>query len=46
MADAIDGVLSVGRLRHGSEPRLDVVLESGHKNAGDVIRLYDFSKSG
>jgi hypothetical protein len=44
MADAIDGVLSVGRLRHGSEPRLNVVLESGHKNAGDVIRLYDFFK--
>jgi hypothetical protein len=28
MADAIDGVLSVGRLRHGSEPRLSVVLEA------------------
>jgi hypothetical protein len=42
MADAIDGVLSVGRLSRGSEPRLNVVLESGHKNAGDVIRLHDF----
>jgi hypothetical protein len=44
MADAIDGVLSIGRLRQGSEPRLNVVLESGHPNAGDAIRLYDFFK--
>ncbi len=44
MADAIDGVLSIGRLKYNDEPRLNVVLESGNPNAGDVIRLYDFFK--
>jgi hypothetical protein len=44
MADALDGVLSIDRLRKRSEPRLNVVLESGHPNSGDVIRLYDFFK--
>jgi hypothetical protein len=42
MADAIDGILTIDRLRHGSEPRLNFVLETGHPNAGDVIRLYEF----
>jgi Protein of unknown function (DUF3800) len=44
MAATIDGVLSVRRWQGGREPRLNVVLESGHRNAPDVVRLYDFFK--
>jgi len=44
MADAIDGILSIDRLRNRSEPRLNVVLESGGPNPGDVTRLYNFFK--
>jgi hypothetical protein len=44
MADAIDGVLSIERLREQREPRLTVVLESGGPNPGDVTRLYDSFK--
>jgi hypothetical protein len=29
----------------GHEPRLRVVLEDGHKNAGDVVRVYNWAKS-
>jgi hypothetical protein len=44
MADAVDGLLSIERLRNQREPRLNVVLESGGPNPGDVIRLYDSFK--
>jgi hypothetical protein len=44
MADAIDGVLSIDRLKNQSEPRLHVVLESGGPNPGDVTRLYNSLK--
>ena len=44
MADAIDGILSIDRLKNQSEPRLHVVLESGGLNPGDVTRLYNSLK--
>ena len=44
MADAIDGILSIDRLKNQSEPRLHVVLESGGPNPGDVTRLYNSLK--
>lgn len=44
MADAIDGILTIDRLKHQSEPRLNVVLESGGPNPGDVTRLYNSFK--
>jgi hypothetical protein len=44
MADAINGILSIDRLQHNREPRLNVVLESGHPNAPDALRRYNFFK--
>ena len=45
LASAIDGVLGVPRWREGSPPKLYVVLEEGHRNAGDAVRLYEFVRS-
>jgi hypothetical protein len=42
MSSAVDSALAVPRWRDGAEPRLKIVLESGHKNAPDAVRLYDF----
>jgi hypothetical protein len=39
MADAIDGTLALERLKQGGQPCLNVVLESGHPNAGVKKRL-------
>ena len=44
MADALDGILSIDRLKYRTEPRLKMALESGNPNSGDVIRLYNFFK--
>lgn len=41
LAAATRGVLDVDQWARGDEPSLNVVLESGHKNAGDAVRLYD-----
>jgi len=45
LASAIDAVLSVSRWSEGQPPRLYVVLESGHANSGDAVRLYEFFRS-
>jgi hypothetical protein len=37
LAEAID---FVSHIPMGLEPRLNVVLEDGHKNAGDAVRMY------
>lgn len=42
VSGAVDGALKIGHAFNGTEPRLNIVLESGHKNAGDTIRIYDF----
>jgi hypothetical protein len=44
MASAIDAAISVPHWV-GREPRLNVVIESGHKNAPDTVRLYNFFKA-
>jgi hypothetical protein len=41
LAQVID---TVGHIPLGQEPRLRVVLEDGHKNAGDAIRMYNWAK--
>lgn len=42
MADFIDTVLQTPHWRErAAEPRLHVVVESGHPNAPDLVRLYD-----
>jgi hypothetical protein len=40
IAASIDATLETPRFRNKAEPSLNVVLESGHKNAGDAVRLY------
>ena len=42
LAQMID---TVGKMPLEHEPRLRVVLESGHKNAGDVVRMYNWAQS-
>jgi len=42
LAQVID---TVEHIPLGHEPRLRVVLEDGHKNAGDVVRMYNWAKS-
>jgi hypothetical protein len=46
LASAIKSPWLVNRWREGEEPKLNIVLESGHPNAGDAVRLYDFFKQG
>jgi hypothetical protein len=41
MADFIDTVLQTPHWREGAEPRLHVVVEAGHPNAPDLVRLHD-----
>jgi hypothetical protein len=41
LAESID---FVARVPMGLEPRLHVVLEDGHKNAGDAARMYNWVK--
>jgi hypothetical protein len=41
MSAVIGGVFNIDRWAFGVEPKLRVVLESGHKNAGDAVRLYN-----
>lgn len=43
LATAVDSTTKVERWApRGREPRLNVVLESGHRNAEDAVRLYNF----
>jgi hypothetical protein len=44
LAAAIDGAGSIQEWRYGKEPKLNIVLESGHDNAPDAMRLYNFFK--
>jgi len=39
MADFIDTVIETPRWREGSEPRLNIVVESGHPNGSDLEDL-------
>ena len=41
MADFLDTVLQTPRWRDGMEPRLNIVVESGHTNGPDLVRLYN-----
>jgi Protein of unknown function (DUF3800) len=41
LASSIDSVLRVERWALGKEPKLNIVLESGHRNANDAVRLYN-----
>ena len=41
LAAAIDATLDTPNFRNWSEPTLNIVLESGHKNAPDAVRLYN-----
>jgi hypothetical protein len=43
-ACVVDAAITVNRWAHGPEPRLHVVLESGHRNAADAVRVYDYVK--
>jgi hypothetical protein len=43
-AAAIDTPVQVPHWEHGDEAWLNIVLESGHPNAGDALRLYNLSK--
>ena len=45
LSSAIRGVLSVPRWADGKKPSLHVVLESGHPNAGDALRIYEFYRT-
>lgn len=42
LSSIVDGALTVERWMHGTGPTLHIVLESGHRNAPDAVRLYDF----
>jgi len=42
LASVVDAALEVDRWAHRPEPRLNIVLESGHRNAPDAVRLYNF----
>ena len=41
MADFIDTVIQIRHWRERPEPRLNIVVESGHPNAPDLVRLYN-----
>jgi hypothetical protein len=41
MADFIDTAIQTPHWRERSEPRLNIVVESGHPNGPDLVRLYD-----
>jgi hypothetical protein len=45
LSSAIDAVLRVSRWGAGNPPKLYVVLESGHPNSGDAVRLFEFFRS-
>jgi len=45
LSQIIDSALTVEHWIDGKEPRLHVVLEDGHKNAEDAVRLYNFAKN-
>lgn len=40
MSASVDAALHGERFRDGKEPSVNIVLESGHKNAGDALRVY------
>jgi hypothetical protein len=42
VSSAVDSAIQVDRWAFGKEPRLNVVLESGHRNADDALRIYNF----
>jgi len=42
LSGGLDGARQVERWRLAQEPRLHVVLESGHRNAKDAVRIYEF----
>jgi hypothetical protein len=44
MAITVDSVLGTQRWAIGEEPELRVVLEDGHRNAGDVQRFYEATR--
>jgi hypothetical protein len=44
LSQTIDSALSVERWRDGKEPGLQVVLEDGHKNSEDAVRVYNWAK--
>jgi hypothetical protein len=45
LSQIIDTVLTVDRWVTPKEPRLHVVLEDGHKNAEDAVRLYNHARN-
>jgi hypothetical protein len=46
MADTLDATLLTDHLRNTSiEPKLNIVVESGHPNGPDLVRLYNGIKS-
>jgi hypothetical protein len=45
LSQTIDTVLTVERWADGKEPRLHVVLEDGHKNAEDAVRIYNWAQN-
>jgi hypothetical protein len=42
LSSVVDSALAVERWAFGREPKLNVILESGHRNAPDAVRLYEF----
>jgi hypothetical protein len=42
LSSATEAAIAVPRWAFNDEPRLHVVLESGHRNAPDAVRLYEF----
>jgi uncharacterized protein DUF3800 len=44
-AAVVGNVVAVPRWAFGEEPKLKVVLESGHKNSQDVLRVYNWANS-
>ena len=44
LSSVVDSALAVQRWAERGEPRLNVVLEDGHRNAPDAVRLYNFFK--
>jgi len=45
MASVIHAVLATPAWRSREEPRLNIVLEAGHPNAPDAVRVYNFFRS-
>ena len=44
LSQVIDYIGWLGRDRLAAEPRLRIVLEAGHSNAGDALRVYDWAR--